>query len=173
MVLGLVSTGNAIAYPQNSLYNVPLTFHDDKNQSVSLDSFKDKTVILAMIYTSCRSVCTLMVQKLKKIMEGVHDASKNAEVVIVSLDPANDTPAVLAKFREREQLPKGTWHLLTGKESDVRTLANLIGYSYQKNADTGDILHSNKITLLEKEGVIVTTLEGLNEPEAPFINAIE
>lgn len=51
-------------------------------------------------------------------------------------------------------------------------LSSLLGASYQKNAGTGEIMHSNKITLLGKDGVVSFVLEGLNDPVSPLIDKL-
>ena len=89
--------------------------------------------------------------------------SKAAEFVLISLDSEHDTVEDLSAFKRSHKLDGPKWHLLVGADDDVRKLAILLGYSYQRTNNIDDqIVHSNKIVLLDRDGVQQFTLEGLN-----------
>jgi len=163
----------AHAYSADSLYSLALNWSNDRSESVPLSSFEGRDVIVVMVYTSCRSVCPLIVSKLKSIERAAAEQRRKTEFVLISLDPKNDTPQVLAAFRKRENLPHESWHLLVGTEQDTRKFSNLIGFSYQKNTGSGEIMHSNKITLLNAQGEISHVLEGLNEDISPLMERLK
>lgn len=67
-------------------------------QQVSLDSYRGKPVLLFFGFTKCPDVCPTTLSKLTK---GIKDAGGDAEdiqVLLVTLDPANDTPGTLKKY---------------------------------------------------------------------------
>lgn len=169
ILIFLFSLINAYAYSSNSLYSIPLQWKDDQSRDTTLNAFQGKNIVLAMVYTSCRSVCPLIVSKLKKIEKAA--AAKNLEIefVLVSLDPERDSPQMLEAFRKRENLSSQNWHLLVGSAADTRKLSNLISFNYSKNSLSGEIMHSNKISLLNKEGEIISVSDGLNDEIEPFI----
>ncbi len=161
LIFSVIDT--VLAYSPDSLYSLPMNWRDDHNNTTELAKFAGKSVVLAMVYTSCRSVCPLIIKKLKSIEDAGKEKGKIVNFVLVSLDPENDNAEVLARFRKREGLPETNWVLLSGSNQDTRKLSNLIGFSYQKNTGSGEIMHSNKITVLNSEGEISYALEGLND----------
>ena len=54
------------------------------------------------------------------------------------------------------------WSFLVGSEEDTRTLAMLLGIKYSRNPISGDIMHDNKIVLLNGTGEITKELLGLD-----------
>ena len=169
-----------LAENSDSLYNIPFKWTDESGENFNLESLKGKPVVLTLAYTRCKTACPLTMQRVKQISEKLNQAGKNAEFVIVSLDPENDSPEALAMFKKHYNIGEKNWHLLHGKETDVRKLAILLGYSFQKQQQPKDsneplkdeIIHSNKIIALNKEGVISFELDGLGTDIAPFIKSI-
>ncbi|MBN8549343.1 MAG: SCO family protein [Deltaproteobacteria bacterium] len=162
----------AVETPSDSLYLVPFEWKDQAGRSLDMSSFKGKPVVLTLAYTKCKTACPLTMQRIKNVAGALKNKVPDAQFVIVSLDPKNDTPETLAKFKEQYKLDDARWHLLTGSEADVRKLAVLLGYSFQQQAGDGEIAHSNKIFGLDKEGRIATELEGLGSDIAPFVGEV-
>lgn len=83
------------------------------------------------------------------------------EVVLVSCDPARDTPAALHLHQYREErLLDEQWTLLHGSNDAVREPAVLLGVKYKQESD-GQFAHTNLISILNAEGEIVHHRTGL------------
>ena len=54
----------------------------------------------------------------------------------------------------------------------MRTLSLLLGIPYEKNPISGEINHGNKIVLVDKEGAITVTLDGLNAEISPLVQYV-
>jgi hypothetical protein len=74
--------------------------------------------------------------------------------VLVTFDPARDTPDVLSAYGARMGLDPTSWGLLSGQPDDVLELATLLGIKYKRD-QSGGFIHSNVITVLNKAGEIV------------------
>ena len=72
----------------------------------------------------------------------------------------------------KHNLPSKQWHFLSGNEQDTRMLAHLLEIAYEKNASTGEIMHSNKIILLDRDGSIKTVIDGLNTDTDPIVESV-
>lgn len=71
---------------------------DHNGRPVSLESYRGKPVLLFFGYTRCPDVCPTTLNKLTK---GIQDAGGDADdiqVLLITLDPANDTPDALKKY---------------------------------------------------------------------------
>lgn len=167
-----ISTSVFAAAP-DSIYSVPFGWKDDTGQEVTLNSFKGEPVVLTLAYTKCKQACPMTIQRLKKLADSLKTRAPKAQFVIVSLDPAQDTPETLAMFRRHHALEDSKWHLLTGTDSEVRKLSVLLGYSYQRQEGAAEeIAHSNKIVALTADGAIGAEVEGLSSDLEPFAKEI-
>jgi protein SCO1/2 len=151
-----------------SLYQAPLTWRTDRGESVSLDRWKGERVVLTMVFTSCQATCPITMGKLRDIQARFDREQLAARFLIVSFDPTRDTPEKLAAYRVATEHLRPNWTFLVGSEEDTRTLAMLLGIKYSRNPTTGDIMHDNKIVLLNGDGEITKELLGLDAPIEDF-----
>lgn len=159
--------------PQGSIYRVPFEWRDETGQPFALATLEGAPVVMTLAYTRCTSACPLTMQRVKKVAEELTATVPTARFIIVSLDPANDTPETLSQFRGRYGLEGAKWKLLTGSDADVRKLSVLLSYSYQRqDGGSEEISHSNKIVALTPEGRIGAEIEGLSSDIAPFVNEV-
>jgi len=161
LAAALVLVG-AAALASRSLYQVPLTFRTDAGETVGLDHWMGEKVVLTMIFTSCQATCPLTMGKLREIQAQFDREKIAAHFAIVSFDPARDTPEKLAKYRKDTGHTNPNWTFLVGSEDDTRMLAMLLGIKYSRNPVSGDIMHDNKIVLLDAAGNVTKELLGLN-----------
>jgi protein SCO1/2 len=171
LLVGLAAVALAAAVPalaSRSLYQAPLTFRTDAGETVTLEKWKGERVVLTMVFTSCQATCPLTMSKLREIQAQFDREQIDAHVVVVSFDPARGTPEKLAAYRKATDHTRPNWTFLVGSEEDTRTLAMLLGIKYSRNPTTGDIMHDNKIVLLNGEGEITKELLGLNASIADF-----
>lgn len=138
-----------------SLYWLNSTWINQQKKPIALTSLRGKPVVIAMIYSSCSSVCPLILEDVKKIEKSLSGPEKGqVQFVLVSFDPQRDTPEKLAQYAQKHGLNRAPWHFLNGKESHISELAALLGVRYQATSD-GEFIHSNQITLLNAEGEVV------------------
>lgn len=158
----------APAPASDSLYQVPLTWRTDRGETVTLERWRGTPVVLTMVFTSCAATCPITMAKLKAIQDRYDREGRTAAFVIVSFDPARDTPEKLARYRADTGLLRPNWTFLVGSEDDTRMLAMLLGIKYARNPISGDIMHDNAIVLLGPDGAVTKTLLGLDAPIDDF-----
>ncbi len=173
MLLALFLTGLQIlsSFAESaSIYDAKLgEWKDSSGQSLKLEKFKGSKVVMSMVYTSCKSACPLMVKKLKKIDDRLKKNEINAKFVVVSFDAKYDTSEKLKIFRGHQGAEDSRWNFLVGSERDTGFLSNLLEINFKRNPIDHTISHDNKVILLDENGVIVRTLEGLaDDPEEPL-----
>lgn len=170
MLLCAMSVGGVAE--DRSLYDVSLTWHSEHGDSFALNSLKGTPVVLTMAYASCRSACPVMMKRLKKLHQILDEEKLEASLVIVSLSPEMDTPEAMKLFKKENGLKGNRWHFIRGSKDTTRIFSNLIEYNYQQNPNTEEIMHSNKVVLLDKKGVITLSVEGLSSDLAPLVTSI-
>jgi protein SCO1/2 len=71
---------------------------DHSGEPVSLASFRGKTVLLFFGYTHCPDVCPLTLAKLRSALASLDGDARDVRILMVTVDPERDTPAVLADY---------------------------------------------------------------------------
>ena len=127
---------------------------DETGRSVSLGSMKGSVTVYDFIFTNCAGTCPIMTNNMRALTPKV---GKDAPVrfVSISVDPAHDTPAVLAAYAKRVRNDP-RWTFLTGTRTD---LVNLSVHGFKLAAGdpgpNGDpLLHSSKFAVADKQGII-------------------
>jgi protein SCO1/2 len=155
------TTNIKIVNEQNSIYQLTGTWTNQQNEQVQLDQLKGKIRLAAMIFTHCGYACPRMVDNMKAIEKQLPAGLKNkVGYVLISFDPERDTPQQLKKYALQKQLDT-SWTLLHGNDTQVRLLSMLLQLQYSPLPD-GNFNHSNILTILDEQGVIVKQIEGLD-----------
>jgi protein SCO1/2 len=76
-----------------------LTDHDGR--PVSLRSYRGAPVLLFFGYTHCPDVCPLTLDKLTRALRTAGGRAEDVRILLVTLDPARDTPAALKAYASR------------------------------------------------------------------------
>lgn len=76
-----------------------LTDHDGR--AVSLRSWRGAPVLLFFGYTHCPDVCPLTLDRLTRALRELGRDGKDVRILLVTLDPARDTPAALKTYAAR------------------------------------------------------------------------
>ncbi len=154
----------------NSIYQLDSKWRDESGKTISLADLKEKKQIMAMIFTSCTYACPLILNDMKKIES--QTKSKDVNYLLVSIDPARDTPEVLKSFAERNNLDLNKWRLITGNQNGISELAAVLGFRYKKEKD-GSFSHSNIISVLNENGEIAFQHFGLNQSVQDVLNSLK
>ena len=158
--------------PETSLYQLDATWESHRGDSLRLADLRGEPALLAMVFTNCASACPLIVEDMKAMARAMpEDVAQDARFVLVSLDPARDTVAAMARFASAHGLGN-EWTLLRGSEEDVQTLAALLNVRYREEQD-GQFAHSNLISVLAPDGEVVAQQEGLGTDPAAAVDALE
>lgn len=67
-------------------------------KTVSLADFKGKWVILSFGYTRCPDVCPTTLLDLSQVMTLLGPDADKVQVILMSVDPSRDTPAVMKEY---------------------------------------------------------------------------
>lgn len=71
---------------------------DHNGQPRRLTDFRGKVVVLFFGYTQCPDVCPTTLSTLRETMTLLGDDAKRVQVLFITVDPARDTPALLAQY---------------------------------------------------------------------------
>jgi protein SCO1 len=154
-----------------SIYQSTGEWHNQHGDTLRLSSLEGKIPVMAMVFTQCTYACSRIVADIKNMEKQIPRDKKDKVVfVLVSFDSERDQPARLKAFASQMQL-NDNWVLLHGNEEEVRELSMLLEVKYKKQPN-GDFAHSNGITLLNRQGAIVTRVEGLGVNARPLLDEL-
>jgi protein SCO1/2 len=134
------------------LYQLPLQLTDQAGHRFDWRTLRGKPRVVSMFYTSCPFICPLIVDAGKTIERELSPAEQQRiGIVLVSMDPANDTPAALQEVASKRKLDPQRWTLAAPPPKDVRAMAGVLRIRYRQLAD-GSFNHSTALVLLDADG---------------------
>lgn len=100
-------------------YTIPdVNMLDADGVGLSLRSaLADKPVILNFIFTSCGAICPVMSKIFSQVQTALGSERDKVRMVSISIDPEQDTPAVLKAYAEKYGAGP-QWEMLTGSLND-------------------------------------------------------
>lgn len=157
---------------EDSIFNLTSKWHTEEGEEIQLEDLKGKTLVVVMIYTSCKASCPRLVADMRNIEAQIPDEKiKNLRFVLVSIDPNIDTPERLKAFAIENGMDNDQWTFLQGTESGVREFANVLSVKY-KEISPIDFSHSNIISVFDADGELEHQQEGLGVDNKETIDAI-
>jgi protein SCO1 len=141
---------------------------DQDAHALRLNRYRGHPLLLAFSYTRCPlpDYCPLTMAHFATIEKAAQQdpALKDLRLLIVTIDPAHDTPAVLRAYGlqyatgDGPRRPFARWDLATGEPDDVKKLAGFFGLDYFQ--DTKSITHSLRTAIVDPAGRVYRVFEG-------------
>jgi protein SCO1 len=94
------------------------TLADQQGNQVGLRQYRGQVTVLAFLYARCGAMCVVIAQQIRGALD---ELAKPVPVVIVSADPAADTPASVSGFLRKVSL-SGRVRYLSGRVSQLRSV---------------------------------------------------
>jgi protein SCO1/2 len=177
--LPMMVQGVGIDQNLNAQIPLELTFKDDSGQVVRLGQyFREKPVVLALVYYECPGLCDLILNGLTHAMEQISlNVGSDYEVVTVSFNPRETWQLANAKksnYIEKYKRPaalantKAGWHFLVGDQASIKSLADTVGFHYNYDPISKQFAHASGIFLLTPEGKIARYFYGIDYKPRDF-----
>lgn len=129
-------------------YTIPdVTLVDADARPVKLRELlgTDEPVMVNFIFTTCSTICPVMVRVFADVPSRLGTAAKDLRMVSISIDPENDTPAQLKSYAKTLGADR-RWSFLTGRVQDIASVQRAFGiYS-------GDKMTHEPLTLIRHAG---------------------
>ena len=132
-----------------------------------------RLAVVTMLYTNCTVSCPRLIADLKRI-EGAltEEQRERVEFIILSLDPARDTPEKLAAFAKDMRADDERWTFLNGSDAAVREVASVLRVRYVTESN-GEISHTNRIVVLDEAKEPIHWQAGLGSGVPGTVEAIQ
>ncbi|MDP2454282.1 MULTISPECIES: SCO family protein [unclassified Kaistella] len=148
-----------------SIFVLDSKWQNQDGKELQLKELKGKNLVVVMIFTSCTTACPILVADMQKIESKIDPKKlKETTMVLVSIDPENDTPEVLKAYAQQRNIYGEPWLFLRSDKESVRELANVLAVKYKKISPIV-FSHSNIISVFNKNGEMVNQVEGTVKSE--------
>ena len=138
---------------------------DQTGKTVRLSQFHGEPVAVTFAYTRCpdATACPMTMAKFAKLNAAL--TGKNpGRLLVITVDPENDTPAVLADFAKRIGADPARWKFLTGEPRALARVAETFGVLYYP--ERGRIVHQQAVAVIDPEDRLAAIYYGADwEPE--------
>ncbi|MBI1861536.1 MAG: SCO family protein [Deltaproteobacteria bacterium] len=159
-VMPIVAIGLLGSWNSFQIHDLPVIsqipdfqLQERSGRSLALRDLAGKVWIGSFIFTRCSGQCPLIAQRVKRLE---HDLRHRTEVRFLSfsVDPENDTEAVLFEYAKKFDANPLKWFFVTGEK---RAIYQVVHDGFKTviedgNADTEAVLHTSKLALVDPWG---------------------
>ena len=153
--LDIISTGKA---SENLVTIGPapsFSLTDQYGKIITSADYKGKVYVVEFFFSTCPSICPIMNRNMLDI-QNMFFGNPNFGIASITINPENDTPAVLLEHAKLLGVKSSNWHFLTGDKSYIFDLSNkgFNLYAGQNPKIQGGFEHSGLFALIDKKGNI-------------------
>jgi protein SCO1/2 len=137
------------------------TLTDQAKHATHLAQFRGKVIALTFAYSRCPNpnYCFRLSNNLSRVGRRFRSvAGRDLILITIVIDPDEDQGKALEQYADTWKADPAKWHFLTGKLSDVRSVAELFGMNFWN--DEGFLTHSFHTVVIDREGRLAANLEG-------------
>ena len=133
-------------------------FHlvDERGLPFTLESLRSRVTIADFIFTRCTASCPRLTARMAEIQGQLAKDRSDVRLVSLSVDPENDTPAVLVEYSARVHADPARWTFVTG---DVDEIAKTVVLGFKvsaakvaRGAGDYDVTHGDWFVLVDRAG---------------------
>ena len=135
----------------------------------SAAALKGKLWLANFFFTACPGPCLKMNGRMQELQESLLRDHADVRLVSFSIAPEMDTPEVLRKYAQKFHALPDRWSFLTGDHDTIYSLArnafmlpSIDQQGKDHPDDQGDFIHSEKIALVDRQGVVRKYFDSTN-----------
>ncbi len=126
------------------------SFAERSGRAFGSDQLKGKISVVDFIFTRCTGVCPIMADRMGRLYKAFAEFP-NVQFVSISVDPENDTPAVLQEYARKQGVTDDRWLFLRGR---IDSVAYVSERGFLLPTDSLPQGHSNRFVLVDTKGQI-------------------
>lgn len=107
--------------------NLELLTQEGRKVRFYADVLEGRTVMINVIYTTCKDACPLITQQLNEVRRRLPGFGKEIHFVTLTSDPQRDTPQALKQFAQKQSADVEGWTFLTGRKENIDHILKKLG----------------------------------------------
>ena len=126
---------------------------NEKGNYFGSENLIGKIHVANFIFTSCTHICPKMTTNMG-LVEKEFENNPEINLVSFSVTPWLDTPDVLSRYKNDFTLNSNNWHFLTGKKTEIYTIARKSYFAEEEigfTKDSTDFLHTEHFLLIDPQ----------------------
>ena len=132
---------------------------DQAGRPVTEGSLRGQVWAAAFFFTRCPTVCPRITRKMREVQQAAAKDSVKLQLVSFSVDPENDTPAVLDAYAKQYGAELKRWRFLTGDLDVVRKTSEqgfklALDGKATPGAEHFGLFHGSHLVLVDAAGQI-------------------
>ena len=136
---------------------------DQDGRSFGLGDLKGKVWLADFVYTTCPGPCPMVTRNVSQLQDAAFQ-SGDVRFVTFTMDPKDDSPAVLKQYGEKFHATPGKWIFLTGDPEKIFSLVrNGFTLAIADATPNAPIVHSTKLALVDRDGTVRGYYDGIGE----------
>ena len=104
--------------------------------------------LASFFFATCTGPCPRMNSQIHDVQERTYKF-QGLQIVSITVDPDNDTPAALAAYAKRYKADPARWHFLTGARETISALSR---NGFQVGELDTSRTHSTRVMLVDRQG---------------------
>jgi len=110
------------------------------------------------VATRCADACPIANAAFARLAQRLHGDGLHARLLTVTLDPAYDSPFVMARLAQGFGADASVWRLASGSPRDVRALMAALGVVAEPDRNGVPDEHTSFVYVLDSRGRLARTL---------------
>ncbi|WP_370456198.1 SCO family protein [Planomicrobium sp. YIM 101495] len=150
-------------------------FTNQENQPFGSADLEGEVWLADFVFTNCVTVCLPMMANMTELQKELKAEGLDVKIVSFSVDPTIDTPDILKSYAENYGADLASWNLLTGyspETIDEFAIANFKAPA-RKPVDSDQVIHGTRFYLIDQNGVVMKSYEGINPPVEDILSDAE
>jgi protein SCO1 len=133
-----------------------LSLIDERGHTFTTASLRGNATVIGFIYTRCTDACPLITQRFVMLN---HDLGFGPyRLLEVTIDPAYDTPPVLAAYARKQKVSGGRFSLATGNPDAIDRFVRAAGVGVIDGGH-GDLIHNARLLVVSPDGRLNAVVE--------------
>lgn len=146
-----------------------LALVDQHGQTMTLEAFRGRPVLVTFAYAHCETICPLVVSDVLAAERSLTEHLP--AVLVVTLDPWRDTPSRLGAIASAWGV-RGDARVLSGPPDAVERTLNAWRVPRVRNVKTGDLSHPSVVYVIGPNGRIAYVVAGNADAIAAAVRAL-
>lgn len=132
----------------------PLSLLDQSGVRRDLGDVAGRPVVVTFAYAHCETVCPLLVHNAIAAQNSLRGTKHDVALLVITLDPARDTPARLPAIAAQWGLRPDAY-ILSGTTSEVQKTLDDWGVARSYNTTNGDVTHPSIAYIIGRNGRLI------------------
>ena len=126
---------------------------DESGASISPGDRRGEISVITFLYTTCEDTCPITASQIAGALDDLGPAGEDVSAIAVSVDPANDTPALARRFLVARRIT-GRMHFALGTEAQLAPVWKAYGVQPQGTGTKASerFEHSARVVLVDRQG---------------------